>query len=274
MKEIYQKLAEAIEQNRSGVLLTVIDVKGSSPGKMGGKMLVFEDGEHFGTVGGGQIEYLAIQEALANMSRNAAWRNSYVLSEDAGMLCGGKVEILYEPFGQKEKLIIFGAGHVGSALADLAPKANFYTTVVDNRPEYAREERLPAAHRVLCGDYPQVFEELRFDENTYIMVMTHGHGFDQIIADYCLKQPFKYLGVIGSRKKARTFFKELKEAGHTQEEIARVFMPVGFDIGAETPFEIAISIMAELIAVRYEKPLEGRSLKKLVAKKDVTPHDG
>jgi len=98
------------------------------------------------------------------------------------------------------------------------------------------------------------------------MVVTHGHGFDQGIADYCLKQPFKYLGVIGSRKKAKTFFKQLAEAGHSEEQIERVFMPVGFDIGAETPFEIAISILAELIAVRYGRPIKNHSLKKIVSK--------
>ena len=270
MEMIYQKLTEALKQNRSGVLLTVIDVKGSSPGKMGGKMLVFHDGEHFGTVGGGQIEYLAIQDALKNMNKNQAWRKSYLLSEDAGMLCGGKLEILFEPFGQKETLYIFGAGHVGSALAKITPDAGFYTTVIDNRAEFARSERLPAAHRVLCGEYQQILKELSFDENTYIVVVTHGHGFDQVIADYCLNQPFKYLGVIGSKKKSRTFFKQLAEAGHSAKQIERVFMPVGFDIGAETPFEIAVSILAELIAVRYGKPIESHSMKYVLNKKKTT----
>ncbi len=273
MKAIYEKLNQALQQNRSGVLLTVIDVKGSSPGKVGSKMLVFADGEHYGTVGGGQIEYLAIQDALQNQSKSFPWRKSYLLSEDAGMLCGGKVEILFEPFGYRERLIIFGAGHVGSALAQLAPKANFYTIVVDNRPEYAQAERLPQAHQVLCGDYDQILKELTFDENTYIMVVTHGHGFDQVIADYCLTQPFKYLGVIGSRKKAKTFFKQLAEAGHSEEQIARVFMPVGFDIGAETPFEIALSIMAELIAVRYGRPVEKHALKTLIETKPVVTNE-
>lgn len=266
MKEIYEKLSEALKQNRSGVLMTVIDVKGSSPGKIGSKMLVFDDGEQLGTVGGGQIEYLAIKEARENMGKTGAWRKSYLLSEDADMLCGGKLEILFEPFGQKERLYIFGAGHVGSAMAEIAPQANFFTTVIDNRPEFARPERLPKANRVLCGEYSQILPELTFDGNTYIMVVTHGHGFDQGIADYCLKQPFKYLGVIGSRKKAKTFFKQLAEAGHSEEQIERVFMPVGFDIGAETPFEIAISILAELIAVRYGRPIKNHSLKKIVSK--------
>ncbi len=264
MEEIYQTLIKALNENRNGVLVTVIDVKGSSPGKMGSKMIVFANGEHLGTVGGGQIEYLIIREALQNVNRSTAWRNSYLLSEDAGMMCGGKLEVLFEPFGHKEKLYIFGAGHVGAALASIAPKADFYTVVIDNRQEFATKERLPEAHKVIFADYQKILKELSFDANTYILVVTHGHGFDQLIADYCLNQPFKYLGVIGSRKKAKTFFKQLLEGGHKPEQVERVLMPVGFDIGAETPFEIAVSILAELIAIRYGKPTEHFALNKRI----------
>ncbi len=265
MNEVYRKLTEAMQQNRGGVLLTVIEAKGSTPGKMGSKMLVFTDGEQFGTVGGGQIEYMAVKEALQNLNRTTAWRKSYLLAEDAGMMCGGKVEILFEPFGTRERLVIFGAGHVGSALAKLAVQAGFYTIVIDNRPEFADAARLPGVHKVVCAEYAQAVQEVEFDEQTYIVVVTHGHGFDQVIADYCLKQPFKYLGVIGSKKKTKTFFKDLKQKGHSPEDISRIFMPVGLDIGAETPFEIAISILAELIAVRYGRTSSaGESLKKQV----------
>ncbi|NOX90386.1 MAG: xanthine dehydrogenase [Calditrichaeota bacterium] len=270
MKTVYERLSEALKNNQSGVLLTVIEAKGSTPGRLGDKMIVLSDGEQYGTIGGGKLEYEAVGEAKKFMDRRKPWRKSYLLSEDVGMLCGGSMEILFEPFGQRDKLIIFGAGHVGAALAKLGSQANFTTIVVDNRPEYANADLLPEAHQIFACEYEKALAELSFDANTYVVSVTHGHKYDEIVLEYCIKQPLNYLGVIGSRAKTRKILKKLKDSGIPKDQFSKVFMPVGLNIGAQTPFEIAISIMAEIIAVKYRVDVGKLSLKNTVANSDAS----
>jgi xanthine dehydrogenase accessory factor len=146
--------------------------------------------------------------------------------------------------------MIFGAGHIGNALSKIGKMLGFTTIVVDNRPEFANKERLPLADRVIADDYQKALQNLSFSNSTYIVILTHRHAHDFKILDYCAKQTFYYLGMIGSRKKVAKAFKQLKEKGFEKETLKRIHAPIGIEIGAEKPEEIAVSIAAELVAIR------------------------
>ncbi len=251
MREICEEVVKLLREGRPGVVATVTAVSGSVPRHPGSKMLVRDDGSIVGSVGGGKVEADVIQQALQLMGTEKAVKREYTLTEDQDILCGGKVEILLEPFGAVERAFLFGAGHVGQALAPLLKKAGFHLTVVDDRPEFANAGRFSEADEVYAGDYAEILPKLRFTPNTYVIIVTHAHRFDETVLEYCLKQPAKYLGMIGSKKKTLTILNHLKEKGFSDEELSRVYSPVGLNIGAETPFEIGISILAEMIAVRH-----------------------
>jgi len=250
MKDLYHRLTELIENGDAGVLVTVIKVSGSVPRKSGSKMLVMEGGRTMGTVGGGKIEAEAITEAEKLLENPALATREYTLTEDQGMLCGGTVELLFEPVGKKENLHIFGGGHIGQALAPLAMQAGFHVTLVDNRPEYATPARYPDEVNLLVKSFPEAIGDLTFNESTYVVIVTYKHVHDGEILEECLSHPFAYLGMIGSKRKVRKTFDQLEAAGVERERLEQVHSPVGLDIGAETPFEIAVSILAEMIAVR------------------------
>jgi xanthine dehydrogenase accessory factor len=250
MKEIYRALLEELDRGHPAVLVTVIGVKGSVPRHSGSKMLVRADGSIAGSIGGGKLEADAIDNAMELMGAESPVRKTFTLTEDYGALCGGQVELLFEPLGKADRLLIFGAGHIGQALAPLAARAGFQVTVLDDRPEYAREERFPDAQAVLSGEYGDLLSQIHFDERTYVVIVTHAHLHDEEILEFCLRQPFAYIGMIGSRRKSLALLQRLKEKGAPPDLLARVHTPIGLNIGAETPFEIAVSILAELIAAR------------------------
>ncbi len=250
MKRLYDALAEAIKQGRAVVLVTLIEVQGSVPRQPGSKMLVFEDSKTIGTVGGGKLEFEAIEEAQKLLNQKTLKRQWFDLTENNDMACGGRVEVMFESLGRSDRLILFGGGHVGQALAPLAHQAGFAVTVVDDRPEYANETLFPMAERIESGPYRESLKHLVFDEHSFVVIVTHGHQHDAEILAGCLDQPAAYLGMIGSKHKVRKTFNDLKDNGVTDEALANVHAPIGLNIGAETPFEIAVSILAEMIAVR------------------------
>lgn len=250
MKEIYEQILHIIENGEKAVLVTVTEVKGSSPRHSGSKMIVYQDGSIHGTIGGGKIEAQAIKEALAVRQNGSIRKKIYNLTEKDGMLCGGQAEVMFEPIGNEEKLLIFGAGHIGQALAPMAKMIGLQVTILDNREEFATKERFPSIGQILSGEYSDIASQVSFNENTYIVIVTHGHVHDEEVLEYCIRQPFKYIGMIGSRNKSRTVLKHLQDKGIEQELLNQVYTPIGLNIGAETPAEIAISILSELIAVR------------------------
>jgi len=264
MKDFYTQLLNLMESGEKGVVVTITEVDGSSPRHAGSKMIVRPDGRIYGTIGGGKLEAEAIQEAR-NILNNGMYnglveKKTYNLTEKEGMLCGGRAEVIFEPFGESETLIIFGAGHIARALAPLAKQAGFRVTVVDNRPEYATRERFPEADELLAGEYPEMMQSLRFSERSYIVIVTHGHAFDSEILGYCVREPHTYIGMIGSRNKTKTVLRNLEKKGINPEFLQDVHSPVGLNIGAETPFEIAISILSEVIAVRRGANVEVLSM--------------
>jgi xanthine dehydrogenase accessory factor len=226
MVEIYEHLVQLMKSGQSGTLVTVTEVGGSVPRHVGSKMIVHSDGTIFGTIGGGKIEKEAIEEAQNLFNHEGNLRKSYELTEDNGLLCGGRVELLFEPFGGLDQLIIFGAGHIGQAFCPLAKKAGFQVIVVDNRPEFANMERFPDASQIIAEGYNNSFNRLNFTNRTFIVIVTHGHQHDEEVLQKCIQKPFAYLGMIGSKHKVGIVLKNLKEKGISSELISKVHSPI------------------------------------------------
>jgi len=255
-QRVYEALLEARVARRPCVLVTVLEFKGSTPRKLGAKMLVLDDGQTIGTVGGGALEHALTGEAIEMLTSErdpTITTTTKHLTHELGMCCGGGVTVLMEPQVYAPTLLLFGAGHVAEPLARIAAMADFEVIVVDERAELATQERFPSASQVLCESFEDVIDELRFDaKDTFAVIVTHDHGLDERIAREVLRRDFRFLGVIGSSRKREMFRKRLAAAGIPDEAIDRMQTPVGVDINAETPAEIAVSIVAELVRVRRD----------------------
>jgi xanthine dehydrogenase accessory factor len=247
--DIFEEIVAAKKNNQPVVLATVIESRGSAPREEGARMLVHADGTIAGTVGGGAIEKIIIEEALKLMSGGAPRMISHEL-KDIGMTCGGGMSVFIEPLVPAPQLVIFGAGHIGACIAQMGKMLDFSVTVVDNRPEFANAERLPGADSVITGDYAAAVEKVAFNERTYVVILTHKHAHDFEVLAMCLNKKNRYLGMIGSRAKVAKVFQQLRDNGVAEDVIARIHSPIGIKIGANTPAEIAISILAEIVQVR------------------------
>ncbi|MFP4469938.1 MAG: XdhC family protein [Bacteroidales bacterium] len=250
MTEIFAKLEEIRRAGKRASLVIVIHTSGSTPRKAGSKMIVTADGEIYGTIGGGNIEQKVKTEAMRIAGQMAPEKLLLDLGSDAEMHCGGSVEVYIEPVFPAQDLVIFGAGHVGSALAKFAENFGFRINLVDNRSEML-EKFSGQAVNVIHDEYISVAREYTSDANTYFVVTTPRHAYDQELTGILGVKPFRYLGMIGSRKKVATARKHyLDEKILTEEQINRIDMPIGLPFNAQTPEEIAISILAKLIDVK------------------------
>ena len=237
-------------KGRNAAYCIIIKTKGSTPRKVGAKMIVVEDREIFGTIGGGNLEKVVIENAIDQIKNKEPKVFKHDLLHQHNMCCGGSVEIYIEPMEPMRKLFIFGAGHTGKALAEMAVSIGFEVFVIDDRKEYIDQLNVEGVNK-LNVDYEKVLPTLPFDANTFVTIMTYEHSIDRDILSYCLKQPYAYLGMIGSRRKVELTKKMFMDSGlATQEELDRIEMPMGVDINAEGPEEIAVSIMARLIEVK------------------------
>ncbi len=261
MTDIFQELALIRRKNLSAVLVTVVAVKGSAPREPGAKMLVKADGSISGTIGGAIMERKAIEEALKAIEDGKPRKVTYLLHEEedsgakieTGMICGGEMELFIEPLIPAATLYLFGAGHVGRPTAHIASLCGFRVKVFDSRPEMASKERFPEAGEIIVRDLNQASEELEAAVDSYAVVVTHSHDSDYAVLRKILSKSFKYIGVISSRRKWKIMRKKLADEGFSQEQLDSVHSPIGLDIGSQTPEEIAVSIVAELIK---EKNLE------------------
>ncbi len=250
MNDIFEKIAEQRKLNCEFALCVVTNTKGSTPRDSGAKMLVYKDGSIFGTIGGGRIEKKIIEDALNILKIKKPGFFHYDLLKELQMCCGGSMDIYIEPVMKRNKLYIFGAGHTGLALARKAVDFDFEITVIDDRNEYLGQINIDRVNKI-NGKYKEVTPLLLFDEQTYITIMTYSHPLDREILSFCLEKPHAYIGMIGSRRKVEVTKRLFEEEGiGTIEDIERVDMPMGIDIGAEGPDEIAISILAKLLAVK------------------------
>ncbi len=250
---IYLQLSDFLTKHKSAALCIVTGTFGSTPRKIGSKMLVAPDGSTLGTVGGGAIEQQVIEEAKECIKLNKPVKKNYQLQADLQMQCGGNVEVYIEPLGNQSKLYIFGAGHVGRALASFAKKVDFDITLLDFRQITLTDEEVQG-YRFIQGDYFSTLEQLEYDDNTYSVIMTPTHDDDFELLKRLGKKPFAYLGMIGSKKKVAKVKDILVGEGHyTEEEFNAFDTPMGIQMAAETPEEIAISILAKMIDVRNKK---------------------
>lgn len=245
--DIFKKIIAAKNAGIPAVLATVVEVSGSAPGSACNKMLIMADKSIAGTIGGGAIEKKIIDEAITLLHAAEPKLLHYEL-ESLGMACGGAMTVFLEPLKHAPELIIFGAGHIGSALSKIGKLLDFTVTVVDNRPEFADKEKLPRADRVIAQDYPEALQTLNFSDNTCLVIVTHRHTHDFEILAHCVGQPFRYLGMIGSRNKVGSAFQQLRDIGVDEKIIEKIHAPVGINIGARSPAEIAIAIAAEIVA--------------------------
>lgn len=249
MLDIWKALIAAAEAGESVALVTVVGVNGSAPRNAGARMLVWPEGRILGTIGGGNLEFQAIQQAQAALKLGQPRRFAVHLTRDLGMCCGGAMELYIEPQNPEERLILYGAGHVAQATARIAGMLGYKLTVVDNREEWNTVERFPDAIRV-DGDARTHARALQPDARTAVLIVSHEHALDQDILEILLPKTKGWLGLIGSKSKVAKFFFRLRAAGMDPALFERVHGPVGLDISAVTPEEIAVSICAELIQYR------------------------
>jgi xanthine dehydrogenase accessory factor len=231
----------------------VTESQGSTPGKPGMKMVVRADGSIAGTIGGGQVEKDVIAEIMGKRF-SALTKRRYQMGGDfggkPGMTCGGEQEVIIEPYGAAAPLYIVGAGHCAMELSGLASRCGFAVTVIDDRPEWASREKHPGASTAVCQAYSNLEGQIAFSKEAFIVIMTHQHLHDEEALRACLGKEWRYLGLIGSRRKAGLLFDKLAGEGIDRGLLGRVHSPIGLDIGSETPAEIAVSIAAQLIGVR------------------------
>jgi xanthine dehydrogenase accessory factor len=253
--DIYEEIVKLRQEGRRGAVATIVNVHGSIPSFKTAKMLVRDDGSIFGTIGGGCVEAEVWQAARETMESEKPRTLTFNLNQDpkydTGLVCGGSLDIFIEPILPPALLYIFGAGHVSVSLYRVARSAGFDVIVADDRETYANRERFPEAKEVISEDFERIMARLAPNESSYIVIVTRGHRDDMRILRWAVQTPARYVGMIGSKRKTITIFGELTKEGLAPalfEE--RVHAPVGLDIGAVTPEEIAVAIMAELIAVR------------------------
>src|ERR1700737_1592045 len=253
---IYKEIVKLRQEGGRGAVATIVNVHGSIPSFKTAKMLVRDDGSIMGTVGGGCVEAEVWQAAREVMESEKPRSLTFNLNQDpkydTGRVCGGTLDIFVEPILPPELLYIFGAGHVSVNLYKVAKDAGFDVTVVDDRTSYANRERFPEAKEVIAEDFDQAMARLAPNESSYIVIVTRGHRDDMRVLRWAVQTPARYIGMIGSKRKTITIFRELTEEGLSPQLFERVHAPVGLDIGAVTPEEIAVAITAELIAVRRQ----------------------
>lgn len=258
----YQKLAAAIQTGSPLWQASVIATDGSTPARMGMKLAIPLTGDCFGNLGGGEMEYVVINTVRSQQPVSII-KLAYNLDEQGlphdekniqtRMICGGRVEVMIEPLFSPYPLYIIGAGHCGRALAEFALKTDFQVTVIDNRPDLLSEAAFSPQVKLLPNDYDSLESVITFNEQAFIVIMTYGHVHDRQVLEYCLNRKFRYLGMIGSAKKVAETLERVRNNGFSDQQIKRIHAPIGLPIGSHTPAEIAISILAQMIAIRNQK---------------------
>ncbi len=257
--DIYEELIKLRRQGRKAALATIVHTQGSIPSFQASKMLVRDDGSIFGTVGGGCVEAEVWSAAREVMEQEKPRKLTFNLNADPrydiGLTCGGTLEIFIEPVLAQPTCYIFGAGHVGQATARIAALAGFSIVACDDRPQFANPARFPDAAEIYAEEWEKIFSKLDLSEFSYIVITTRGHKDDLRVLRWALTTRARYVGLIGSKRKVISLFKLLAEEGVPRETLDHVRAPIGLEVGALTPEEIAVSIVAEMIAVRRHAAL-------------------
>ncbi|HVW85154.1 MAG TPA: XdhC/CoxI family protein [Bryobacteraceae bacterium] len=266
--DVFDELVRLRGLGQKCALATIVEVNGSIPSFKTAKLLVREDGSMVGTIGGGCVE-AEVWNAAREVIRTEQPRNmSFSLGQDAaydnGLICGGQLQVFVECITPQPAALVFGGGHISKSLAKVLDLAGFGVSVIDNREAFANRERFPEAARVYAAEYEDVFPKLTVNESSYIVIVTRGHRDDMRVLRWAVTTPARYIAMIGSKRKTIAVVKELEKEGLPREAFERVFAPMGFEIGAVSPEEIAISVGAEMIAMRRDPEGNWRSLSKSI----------
>ncbi len=264
--DVYDELVRLRRLGQKCALATIVQVNGSIPSYESAKLLVREDGSMVGTIGGGCVEAEVWNVAREVMETEKTRHLNFSLGQDAaydnGLICGGQLNVFVEPVMPQPRAFIFGAGHISKSLSKIASMAGFATVIVDNRESFANRERFPEADEIFAEEYEEVFPKLIINQTSYIVIVTRGHRDDMRVLRSAIDTSARYISMIGSKRKVIGVVKELEKEGVSRDCFDRIFAPMGFDIGAITPEEIAISVVAEMIAVRREPGSDWRALSK------------
>lgn len=257
-KNIFDEISRISASDESFVLATIVRTEGSSPREAGAKMLIFPNGTIQGTIGGGKFEKMVIDDSLELFKRGEkCLLKTYKFTEggpeSTGMGCGGEALVFLERNSTSDKLFLFGGGHIGTSLAKIVVGLNFRITVIDDRQEMLDKFQAPVETVLTDSGYEENFPKI--DIQSYVVIVTRNHVSDMAILEKAMKEDCAYIGMIGSKNKVKKIFSALKEKGIDEKRLEIVHAPIGLDIGAEGPEEIAISIAAELIKVRRQKSL-------------------
>jgi xanthine dehydrogenase accessory factor len=269
MLDIFDEIARMRREGERGALATVISTRGSTPGKETMRLLVRSSGSFVGTVGGGCVEAEVVDAALEVLADETPRRVTFRLTESAtgssGLMCGGEIEVFIEPI-TAPPLVVFGAGHISQDLCEVASRAGFRVTVLDDRESFAHASRFPRAQSVIAREtFEACFAELRIPPSAYCVVVTRGHAMDLECTDFALHSPAPYVGLIGSQVKVKHVLARLRDAGRLEGvDLERLHAPIGLDIGAKSHGEIAVAIVAELVAHRHAV-LPGLATKRIPA---------
>ena len=262
--DVYEELLRLRNLGQKCALATIVDVRGSIPSYESAKLLVREDGSMTGTIGGGCVEAEVWNAAREVIETEKPKHLTFNLGQDAaydnGLICGGQLDVFVEPVLPIPHAFIFGAGHISKSLSKVAALAGFATVIVDNREAFANRERFPEAAEVHAEEYEEVFPKLIINESSYVIIVTRGHRDDMRVLKLAMATQARYISMIGSKRKVINVIRELEREGMPLEAFERIHAPMGLDIGAISPEEIAISVASEMIAVRRNAASNWRAL--------------
>jgi xanthine dehydrogenase accessory factor len=266
--DIYGEIVRLRKAGQKCALATIVQVNGSIPSYESAKMLVREDGTMAGTIGGGCVEAEVFTAAREVIESGKPRHLTFSLGQDAaydnGLICGGQLNIFIEPVEPQPQAIIFGGGHVSKSISKVANLAGFSTVIVDDREAFANPERFPEADATYADEYEKVFPQLHVTSSSYLVIVTRGHRDDMRVLRWAVNTPARYISMIGSKRKTIAVVKELEKEGLPRHLFEKIFAPMGLDIGAESPEEIAISVVAEMIAVRRAPEANWKALSKSI----------
>lgn len=264
--DIYEELVRLRRSGQKCAIATIVQVNGSIPSYESAKLLVREDGSMVGTIGGGCVEAEVWNVAREVMETEKPRHLNFSLGQDAaydnGLICGGQLNVFVEPVVPQPRAFIFGAGHISKSLSKIATMAGFATVIVDDRESFANRERFPEADEIYAEEYEDVFPKLAINGTSYLIIVTRGHRDDMRVLRWAIDTPARYISMIGSKRKVIGVVKELEKEGVPRQAFERIFAPMGVEIGAIMPEEIAVSVVAEMIAVRRDAGSDWRALSK------------
>lgn len=249
LEDIYEAVLDAIRRGEPAVLATVIETQGPTPRQAGAKMLVCAGGRKVGTVGGGPLEAWVVEQAQEALREGRSRLLQRRLDENTSDVCGGDMRFFLEVLLPLPTLLIIGAGHIGQAVAAIGGQLGYCIAVLDERPELVTAERFPKADVLLSGSLEEELERFSLAEQTYVVIVTPHHSRDEKCLAVLAKHPVSYVGLLGSDRRTKATFERARQMGISDTFLQRTHTPIGVDIGAETPREIAVSILAEVIAV-------------------------